>query len=186
MLFRSKGVSRSLLNQIFKSKSDPQTSQVLALAPTYFRMPKQQVVESLATACFDGKKIKDAKKFDTDKYISLWPRKPLKDTFDYEVVKLSAPLKQMKLSSYASTQENPRYYWPFVVFLDTNGCVLEGAGGFKNHETAESFTSHEKIEGIIHIPSQSRYMLLTPLASAIDLENKALTNQGQLKLIAIR
>lgn len=74
-----------------------------------------------------------------------------------------------------------------MVFLDTNGCVLEGAGGFKNHETAESFTSHEKIEGIIHIPSQSRYMLLTPFSQCDrSRKHKALTNQGQLKLIAIR
>ncbi|ENV55821.1 putative pilus assembly protein FilE [Acinetobacter baylyi] len=183
---REKGVSRSLLNQIFKPKSDPQTSQVLALAPTYFRMPKQQVVESLATACFDGKKIKDAKKFDTDKYISLWPRKPLKDTFDYEVVKLSAPLKQMKLSSYASTQENPRYYWPFVVFLDQQGCVIEGVSGYKNQEYAATRLQYASLEGVIRLPESTAYILMTPLASAMDVEDKSLTNQGQIKLTAIR
>ena len=73
-----------------------------------------------------------------------------------------------------------------MVFLDSKGCVLEGAGGFKNHDTAASFGTHEKIEGVIHVPVNSQYLLLTPLASAIDLENRALTNHGQLKLIAIR
>lgn len=183
---REKGVSRSILDQIFKSKPDPQASQVLALAPTYFRMPKQQVIESLETTCFEGKKIKDAKKFDTDKYISLWPRKPLKDTFDYEVVKLSAPLKQMKLSSYASTQENPRYYWPFVVFLDQQGCVIEGVSGYKNQEYSATRLQYASIEGIIRLPEHTAYILMTPLASAMDVEDKLLINQGQIKLTAIR
>ena len=53
-------------------------------------------------------------------------------------------------------------------------------------DAVASFTSYEKIEGVIHVPLKSQYILLTPLASAIDLENRALTNQGQLKLIAIR
>lgn len=147
---------------------------------------RMQMEASLATACFDGKKIKDAKKFDTDKYISLWPRKPLKDTFDYEVVKLSAPLKQMKLSSYASTQENPRYYWPFVVFLDQQGCVIEGVSGYKNQEYAATRLQYASLEGVIRLPESTAYILMTPLASAMDVEDKSLTNQGQIKLTAIR
>ena len=46
--------------------------------------------------------------------------------------------------------------------------------------------SHEMIAGILHVPEQSHYLLLTPLSSAVDVEHKVLTNHGQLKLIAIR
>jgi hypothetical protein len=72
------------------------------------------------------------------------------------------------------------------VFLDQNACVLEGAGGFKNDENSPSMLSHEMIAGILHVPEQSHYLLLTPLSSAVDVEHKVLINHGQLKLIAIR
>ena len=185
MVEREKGVSKSLLQSFFK-KNQKQDSGPITLSSTYYRVSQADAVNSLGQQCIQDKKIKNAKTVSLDKEVNVWPRAPLKEHFDFEIVKISNAIQNVQINSYASRQQNPTFYWPFVVFLDTNGCVLEGAGGFKNHETAESFTSHEKIEGIIHIPSQSRYMLLTPLASAIDLENKALTNQGQLKLIAIR
>ncbi|WP_313033513.1 putative pilus assembly protein FilE [Acinetobacter sp.] len=185
MVEREKGVSRSLLQSFFK-KNQKQDSGPITLSSTYYRVSQAEAVASLGQQCIQDKKIKDAKTVSLDKEVNVWPRAPLKQKFDFEIVKVSNAIQNVQINSYASRQQNPTFYWPFVVFLDTNGCVLEGAGGFKNHEAAESFTTHEKIEGIIHIPSQSQYMLLTPLASAIDLENKALTNQGQLKLIAIR
>ena len=73
-----------------------------------------------------------------------------------------------------------------LCFLDSHGCVLEGAGGFKNQEGQANIIQHERIEGVLHIPAQTEYVLLTPLASAIDIEDKMLTNHGQLKLVAIR
>jgi hypothetical protein len=73
-----------------------------------------------------------------------------------------------------------------VVFLDAKGCVLEGAGGYKNQEGPSTLIQHEKIEGVLHVPANSKYILLTPLASAIDVDNRALTNHGQVKLVAIR
>ncbi|MFH7767607.1 putative pilus assembly protein FilE [Acinetobacter sp. BSP-28] len=185
MVEREKGVSKSLLQSFFK-KNQKQDSGPLTLSSTYYRVSQVDAVNSLGQQCIQDKKIKNAKTVSLDKEVNVWPRAPLKEQFDFEIVKISNAIQNIQINSYASRQQNPTFYWPFVVFLDTNGCVLEGAGGFKNHEAAESFTTHEKIEGIIHIPSQSRYMLLTPLASAIDVENKALTNQGQLKLIAIR
>ncbi len=185
MVEREKGVSKSLLQSIFK-KNQNQNSGPITLSSTYYRVSHADAITSLGKQCIQDKKIKNAKTVSLDKEVNVWPRAPLKEQFDFEIVKVANAIQNIQINSYASRQQNPTFYWPFVVFLDTNGCVLEGAGGFKNHEAAESFTTHEKIEGIIHIPSQSRYMLLTPLASAIDLENKALTNQGQLKLIAIR
>ena len=39
---------------------------------------------------------------------------------------------------------------------------------------------------MIQVPRNSHYLLLTPLASAIDVEERVLSNQGQLKLIGVR
>ena len=182
---REKGVSQSILQSLFK-KNQKQDSGPITLSSSYYRISQADAVSGLGQQCFQDKKIKNAKTVDLNKDVNIWPRAPLKDHFDFEIVKVSDAIQNIQINSYASRQNNPTFYWPFVVFLDSKGCVLEGAGGFKNHDTAASFGTHEKMEGVIHIPDNSQYLLLTPLASAIDVENKALTNQGQLKLIAIR
>lgn len=182
---REKGVSKSLLQSIFK-KNQKQNTGPITLSSTYYRVSQADAIKSLGQQCIKDKKIKNAKTLSLDKDLNIWPRAPLKEQFDFEIVKVSNAIQNIQISSYASRQQNPTFYWPFVVFLDSSGCVLEGTGGFKNNENVQSFTTYQKIEGIVHIPAQSQYILLTPLASAIDLENKALTNQGQLKLIAIR
>ena len=64
--------------------------------------------------------------------------------------------------------------------------MLEGAGGFKNQQGTANLVQYAYIEGIIQIPKNTRYVLLTPLANAIDLADQELKNYGQLKLIAIR
>ncbi|OTG65760.1 hypothetical protein B9T25_11565 [Acinetobacter sp. ANC 4470] len=182
---REKGVSKSIIQSLFK-KNQKKESEVITLSSTYYRISQADVVDGLGQQCIQDKKIKNAKTVSLEKEVNLWPRVPLKDQFDFEIVKVSHEIQNIQINSYASRQQDPTFYWPFVVFLDANACVLEGAGGFKNHDAVASFTSHEKIEGVIHVPLKSQYILLTPLASAIDLENRALTNQGQLKLIAIR
>ena len=182
---REKGVSQSILQSLFK-KNQKQDTGPITLSSTYYRISQQNAINGLGQQCFQDKKIKNAKAVSLNKEVNIWPRAPLKDQFDFEIVKISDAIQNIQINSYASRQNNPTFYWPFVVFLDSKGCVLEGAGGFKNHDTAASFGTHEKIEGVIHVPVNSQYLLLTPLASAIDLENRALTNHGQLKLIAIR
>ena len=182
---REKGVSKSIIQSLF-NKNQKKESGPITLSSTYYRISQADVVDGLGQQCIQDKKIKNAKTVSLGKEINLWPRVPLKDQFDFEIVKVSNAIQNIQINSYASRQQDPTFYWPFVVFLDANACVLEGAGGFKNHDAVASFTSYEKIEGVIHVPLKSQYILFTPLASAIDLENRALTNQGQLKLIAIR
>ena len=182
---REKGLGQSVLKSLFKTPT-LDTGPVV-LAQSYYRISQAETRESLGKQCFNDKKIKKAKQISLKKEVNLWPRAPLKsDEFDFEVVQLQSDIKNIQINSYASRQKNPTYYWPFVVFLDNRGCVLEGAGGFKNQEGQANIIQHERIEGIIQIPAQSEYVLLTPLASAIDVEDKMLTNYGQLKLVAIR
>ena len=56
----------------------------------------------------------------------------------------------------------------------------------KNNDSGADSLYRERIEGVIQVPKKTEYILLTPLATAIDVEQRALTNYGQLKLIAIR
>lgn len=182
---REKGVSRSVIDRLFQ-RDQPIDHGPITLATSYYRVSKTDAVQGLGQQCFVNKKIKKAKELDLQQDINLWPRAPLADEFDYDVVKLKRPLQNIRINSFASKIQNPTFYWPFVVFLDQKGCVIEGAGGFKNNDGQADAFYHEKIEGIIQVPRESQYLLLTPLASAIDVDGRVLSNQGQLKLTAIR
>jgi len=182
---REKGVSKSVLNAMFKPKQKDNLAPI-ALASTYYRMSQQDTIASLGQTCFKDKKLKKAKSLQANHDINVWPKKPIKENFEFEIIKVDSNIQNIQLNSYASTKNDPTFYWPFAVFLDQNACVLEGVGGFKNDENSPSMLSHEMIAGILHVPEQSHYLLLTPLSSAVDVEHKVLTNHGQLKLIAIR
>lgn len=182
---REKGVGKSTMQSLFK-RNIVQDTGPITLAKTYYRVSQADAINGLGQQCFSEKKLKKVKKLDLNKEVNFWPRAPLNDEFDFEVAALNPSVQNIQLNSYASRQNNPTFYWPFVVFLDAKGCVLEGAGGYKNQEGASTLIQHEKIEGVLHVPANSKYILLTPLASAIDVEDRALSNHGQVKLVAIR
>ncbi|WP_104484563.1 putative pilus assembly protein FilE [Acinetobacter indicus] len=181
---REKGVGQSVLDRLFK-KRQPESVKPMVLSSTYYRIAQADAISSLGQSCFNNKKIKHAKTLAAQKDVNLWPRAPLTDEFDYEVVKLEGDLRHLQVNSYASKTRQPTFYWPFAVFLDAQGCVIEGAGGYKSQDTQSTLLQHEQVEGVIQLPAQTRYLLLTPLASAIDMENRQLSNQGQLKIIAL-
>ncbi|MBT0885917.1 MULTISPECIES: putative pilus assembly protein FilE [Acinetobacter] len=182
---RERGVSRSVLNKLFKKQSVAEPHAIV-LAADYYRVNQAEAIEGLGQQCFAESKKNKAKTLKAQQDLNLWPRAPLTEKFDYELVKLEGNIQNIQINSYAMKQNQPTFYWPFVVFLDQKGCVIEGAGGFRNQDTAGNVLQHEVIEGMLQLPKNSHYVLLTPLASAVDMEHRALSNQGQLKLIAIR
>ena len=182
---RERGVSRSILNKLFKKQSVAEP-QAIVLAADYYRVNQGEAIEGLGQQCFAESKKNKVKTLKAQQDLNLWPRAPLTEKFDYELVKLEGHIRNIQIKSYATKQNQPTFYWPFVVFLDQKGCVIEGAGGFRNQDTAGNVLRHEVIEGMLQLPENSHYVLLTPLASAVDMEHRALSNQGQLKLIAIR
>ena len=182
---REKGVNQGVLDRLFKS-TQPAESSVITLSTQYYPIAKDQVVQSLGQTCYSDKKIKKAKILKVQQDVNVWPRQPLKDQFDYEVVAVQAGIKNVQLSSYASSQDQPSFYWPFVAFLDESGCVIEGVTGFKNQNREENKYRYAVIDGMLQLPTQTRYILMTPLLSAVDVEDQILSNQGQIKLTAIR
>ncbi|EOR07377.1 putative pilus assembly protein FilE [Acinetobacter tandoii] len=182
---REKGVNQGVLDRLFK-KNNPVENSVITLSTQYYPIAKDQVVQSLGQSCYRDKKIQKAKLLKAQQDVNLWPRQPLKDHFDYEVVEVQTGIKNVQLSSYASSQNQPSYYWPFVAFLDESGCIIEGVTGFKNQDRAENKYRHAVIDGMLQLPAQTRYIFMTPLLSAVDVEEQALSNQGQIKLTAVR
>ncbi|MEG0486491.1 MAG: putative pilus assembly protein FilE [Acinetobacter sp.] len=183
---RQKGLSASLLNRI-RGDSQPIEKQAIVLAPTYYRLPQNEVVQNLEKSCFTGKKVLKAKKLSTkNQEVGIWPVAPIKENFAYEIVEIDPQVQNILLTSYASSSKVPSYYWPLVVFLDQQGCVMEGVSGFKNEDMQDNNLQFSAMEGVLRKPEKAVYMFLTPLSSAIDVENKQLTNHGQIKLSVIQ
>ncbi|MDR0236237.1 putative pilus assembly protein FilE [Acinetobacter sp.] len=183
---RQKGLSASLLERI-RGNTDTQEKKPVVLSSTYFRLPKDEVVQNLEQACFSGKKVAKAKGLSIkNQELGLWPVAPIKEHFAYEVIKLDTQVQNILLTSYASSSKAQTYYWPLAVFLDDQGCVIEGVSGFKNEESHDSNLQYAAMEGVLRKPEKAAYLFLTPLSSAIDVENKQLTNHGQIKLSVIQ
>lgn len=182
---REKGVSHSVIERIFKEK--PIETIPVTLSKTYYRLPKESVVENLQQSCFTGQKLEKAKVLSSkNREIGFWPVAPIKEKFAFEVIRLDENIQDILFTSYASSNKTPSYYWPLIVFLDQDGCVIEGVSGFKNNEIKENKFQHAALEGVLKKPAASKYMFMTPLAVAIDVENKPLINHGQIKLSVIR
>ena len=64
--------------------------------------------------------------------------------------------------------------------------MIEGVSGFKNEDINANDLQYASMEGILKKPSNATYMFLTPLSSAVDVEDRQLTNHGQIKLSVIQ
>ena len=182
---REKGISKSIFSKFTKNSSSK--IEPVVLASTYYRLPKSEVVQSLEQTCFQGKKLNKAKLLSFDKNeMGIWPVPPIKEKFVYEVIKLDSPVENIHFTSYASSQKSPSYYWPLVVFLDQQGCVIEGVSGFKNENINSTSVSYSALEGVLKKPADAMYLFMTPLSEAVDVQNVQLTNKGQIKLSVLR
>ncbi|WP_066024338.1 putative pilus assembly protein FilE [Acinetobacter baumannii] len=183
---RKKGVSRSTFDQLFNRQTQDQDSTVV-LAPTYMRLSSQELEAAFEQdKCFIKDYKKSIKTLSTNKEVNLWPRKPLKEKFEYELVQLNPSVQHLKVMSFASSNEKPLYYWPLVVFLDDKGCILEGVSGFKSKSYPSTMLQHASIQGVLKVPPSAHYIMMTPLSSAVDVTEKELTNQGQIQISVLR
>lgn len=182
---REKGITKSVFSKFLKNTNNVQ--QPIVLASTYFRLPKEEVVQNLEQSCFAGKKMNKAKQLSANNdEIGFWPTAPIKENFAYEVVKLEPDVQNIHLSSYASSQKNPTYYWPLVVFLDHKGCVIEGVSGFKSEDLESNNTEYSALAGILKKPEKASYLFMTPLVESVDIKTQKLSNTGQIKLSILR
>jgi hypothetical protein len=182
---RKKGVSRSVLDKFLNRNQN--TDAPIVLSTTYIRLTEQDLDIAFENdRCFMKDYKKTIKTLSPLKEVGVWPTKPLKEKFEYELIKLEGVGEYAQIDSYAPSQEKPTYYWPLVVFLDGEGCRLEGVSGFKSKSVNATLLQHASIQGVIKIPSQARYLMMTPLASAIDLPEQVLSNQGQIRISALK
>lgn len=182
---RKKGVSRSVLDK-FINKAQ-QSNAPISLSTSYIRLSADELAIAFEKdRCFVDGYSKSIKTLTAQKEVGLWPRKPLKEKFEYELVKLDNSIQFMQIESYAATNEKPNYYWPLVIFLNEKGCIQEGVSGFKNAKTTSTLFQHSSLQGTLKVPSNAYYMMLTPLASAVDVSEEELSNQGQVRISVLQ
>lgn len=178
---RERGITASILGGSSRKRQAP--SSTLALSADYFRIEKADVEAALQQQCFEGEKLAKAKTLSSsNNELGFWPVAPLKERFVFEVAKLAPEVDTIQLQSYATRSKVEQFYWPMVVFLDQSGCVLEGVSGFKTENIAATAFRHASIQGLLKKPSQAAYLFMTPLSSAIDVDETKLTHQGQVQL----
>ncbi|MGE8601265.1 MAG: putative pilus assembly protein FilE, partial [Acinetobacter calcoaceticus] len=159
----------------------------VVLAPTYMRLSSKELeVAFEQDQCFIKGYNKSIKTLSTNKEINVWPRKPLKEKFEYELIKLDPSIQHLKIMSFAASNEKPLYYWPLAVFLDDKGCILEGVSGFKSKSYPSTMLQHASIQGVLKVPPSAHYMMMTPLSSAVDVAETELSNQGQIQISVLR
>jgi hypothetical protein len=72
---REKGVSRSVIDNLFK-RNQPEDTGPITLATSYYRVSQADTIQGLGQQCFSNKKMKKAKELDLAQDINLWPRAP--------------------------------------------------------------------------------------------------------------
>ena len=160
--------------------------QVVSLAKDYQLLTKDEVVDLIGMHCFSSKQLKKTKLLNKHEPLNLWPRPSFESKFDFVVTEFQQSIHDIKLTSYADSMTTPTFYWPLPIFLDDKGCVLEGVNSFYQHTILPTVTTHQAIQGYLHIPAGTKYMVLTPLEAAADLKQVQLTNKGQVRLTPIR
>ncbi|MFC3902464.1 putative pilus assembly protein FilE [Acinetobacter marinus] len=178
---REKGVDMS----VFRGTT-PEPQQVVTLGVNYHVISQDELAEALPTQCIDDKAKRKSKSFGRHDSVSFFPRAPFDNRFDFELLEINQPLQNVKISSYANSGKAPSYYWPIAVFLDQKGCVIEGATAFHTQTFPATMLQSASIEGVIHIPKNSHYLLLSALESSVDVPELQLSNQGQIKLTVLR
>lgn len=177
---REKGVNISQFTPI-KASQQPQFS----LSRHYLRLPQQQLTPVLGQACFEVNHMAKLKILTVDDAINLWPRKKPVGKFGFEVIKLEQTVNDISVMSYASSSKNPQFYWPLPVFLDNNGCVIEGVAHYFQQQYPATLLQHTALKGNLHKPTAARYLLLTPLVEVSDLPQAKLTPTGAISLRAL-
>ena len=155
------------------------------LSPRYRVLPAAEVEQLLGQRCLpDGRLSRLSRVTDTRAYRGFI--RPSADEQDLTLLGLDTQAPWLALQSFTQYEQQPAFYWPLAVFLDQNRCILEGAAGFFQQKLPATVLQHSGLSGVLRRPAQARYLVLTPLAEAAELDGLRLVRQGQVQIQAIQ
>lgn len=87
--------------------------------------------------------------------------------------------KDLRVSSFATTNKNPKFYLPIVTFLDSQGCIVSGAWQYWSQAYPANENQFSAIEGLLRMPVATQYIVFSrPVADLVtDLPQQ---NMGSL------
>lgn len=163
---------------------------LVTLSIKYERVPAAEIISLIGMKCLSTQALREPKIM-RDQQLILWPRSDAPKVnnragLNYVVVEFRANNRDVSLQSFAPLGNQSDYYWPLPIFLDADGCVLEGVNGFYQKTLPSTVLQPSILVGNLHIPDNTRYLMLTPLVEAIDLPHIKLSEIGQVRLIPLR
>ncbi len=179
----------SVMGEVAQAPKPVQTP-LITLSEGYQRVPAADISPLLGMRCLPPVVLKQAKILHNQP-LNLWPRSDTpslsdKVSLNYLLVDMQARARDLSLQSFAPLGLVSDYYWPLVVFFDEQGCMLEGVNAFYQKTLPKTMLQQSSLVGTLHVPDQSRYVLLTPLVEATDLPRIRLAQVGQLRLVPLR
>jgi len=163
---------------------------LVSLSTQYERVPAADIVSLINMKCLASSAL-DKVKVLRDQELIVWPRSDApkvnhRASLNYVVVKLGLNNRDISLQSFAPLGRQSDYYWPLPIFLDEQGCVLEGVNAFYQKTLPSTMLQPSVLVGNLHVPEHAKYLMMTPLHEAIDLPNIRLAEVGQIRLIPLR
>lgn len=155
------------------------------LAEGYRRVTASTLVGLTNQQCLSTVQLKTAKPLN-DTPVDFWPVPSFQPKFEFVLAQLEPSLRNIHVMSYSATSRQPSYYWPLPIFLDQQGCILEGVAGFYQSKTPATWLQQSALQGHLAVPKDARYLLLTPLVEAAELSGETLADRGQLRLTPLR
>lgn len=173
-----------------QDKTEVNPEPLVSLSTQYERVPAVDIVSLINMKCLSGLALDKAKVL-RDQQLIIWPRSdaPMVNRragLNYVVVKLGLNNRDISLQSVAPLGRQSDYYWPLPIFLDEQGCVLEGVNAFYQKTLPSTMLQPSVLVGNLHVPEHAKYLMLTPLHEAIDLPSIRLSEVGQIRLIPLR
>ncbi|MDE2421855.1 MAG: putative pilus assembly protein FilE [Gammaproteobacteria bacterium] len=171
-------------------KTEVSSEPLVSLSTQYERVPAVDIISLINMKCLSGSALDTAKVL-RDQQLIIWPRSdaPMvnhRTGLNYVVIKFGLNNRDISLQSVAPLGRQSDYYWPLPIFLDEQGCVLEGVNAFYQKTLPSTMLQPSVLVGNLHVPEHAKYLMLTPLHDAIDLPNIRLSEVGQIRLIPLR
>jgi hypothetical protein len=163
---------------------------LITLSKTYERVNALDITSLIGMKCIPAKAFQNTQIL-RNQQIVIWPRSDAPKvnhhaSLNYVIVEFGSNNRDISLQSFAPLGLKSDYYWPLPIFLDEQGCVLEGVNAYYQKTLPSTMLQPSVLIGNLHVPEHAKYLMLTPLHEAIDLPNIRLSEVGQVRLIPLR
>lgn len=168
-----------------ESTTTPQApKQEIKFSPEYQIITKEALLSkwhNLSSYCQQTKRLKPSRLFKASN--ALWiDKSDFSANQPDKILSLEKKLltaEVVRISSFANSQKKPKFYLPIIVFLDEQGCVLEGAWQYWSYAKAANDNQYSAVDGLLTLPTSSKYILLYPPDEQVKI-SLPLQNYGSL------